>query len=703
MAKKIPPPAPKGAASKTPAAKTTSSKTTSSKTTAPKPSTPKLPAPKPSAPKPAAPSPKPPRPAPPGATPTKTVVPKTAAPPARFAGLDGLRAIAVITVILFHLTPGAAPGGYLGVDIFFVISGFLITALLVRERNKSGRIRLLEFWRRRARRLLPALILLVVVSCSVALVAGGNVLIGLGRQVLGAATFSSNWLSISAGSSYFSESNPELFRNLWSLAVEEQFYLVWPVAILALLFVRSTTIRCIIIGALAVGSALAMAFIYVPGGDATRVYYGTDTHSFGLAIGAVLALASRQWWPSPLEWPRWLRAALQSAGTLAIVGLIVASLLLPADADFTYQGGLAAIAVLSAIAIAGATMPGSLLGHLLDVGPLRWVGERSYGLYLWHWPVFVLTVALLPGFALAGPSAWALGGIALVITVLAASLSYRYLEQPIRKNGFRASFRSVMSAWSNRKRWAQTGGWRGAVPRLLLGMVLLALVAGGGVATGFSIAQDPGETDAQVLIEAGQSIAAPPQVAVPPTSTGEVTPAVIPGGDQITAIGDSVMLASAPELVRAFPGISIDAVVSRQLRQAPEIVAALKAEGSLRQTLLLGLGTNGPIDSDVLNQVRKIVGPDHQIVVVSVQAPRWWTPGVNSTLSAFALQYRNVELANWEGAIQGSLKLLARDQIHPGDAGGAIYASTVRDALQRLAELPPVLSAKEYGLAPFPS
>lgn len=631
-------------------------------------------------------------------------------PHAWFTGLDGLRAIAVITVIVFHLTPGAMPGGYLGVDIFFVISGFLITALLVREHDKRGRIRLFGFWRRRARRLLPALGILVLVCCSAALLVGGNVLVDLGRQVLGAATFSSNWLSIVDGSSYFAESNPELFRNLWSLAVEEQFYLVWPLAIVALLFVRSTTLRCLIIGALAVASALAMAFVYQPGGDATRVYYGTDTHSFGLAIGAVLALASRKWWPWPLAWPRWLRGTLQIAGAAAVAALIAASFTLPADADVTYQGGLAAVAVLSAAAIAGATLPGSLLGRLLDVAPMRWVGERSYGLYLWHWPVFVLTAALLPSFALDGASAWALGGIALVATVIPAALSYRFIEQPIRKNGFRATFRTALTWVAGSRRteaWRASGtrtrGWPTVIPRVASAVLVLALLTGGGVATGFSIALDPGETDAQAFIEAGQKVAPPPTAAVLSPVNQDSPPAAIPGGDQITAIGDSVMLASAPELSSAFPGISIDAVVSRALIQAPGIVSSLKSSGALRTTLLLGLGTNGPIDDEELEQVRNILGPDHQIVLVNVQAPRWWTPGVNDTLASFASRYRNVELANWQTAIAGRLDLLARDQIHPGDAGGAIYASTVREALQRLAELPPVLSAKEYGLAPYPS
>lgn len=635
---------------------------------------------------------------------TKTPsAPPATAPAPRYAGLDGLRAIAVLTVILFHLTPGAMPGGYLGVDIFFVISGFLITALLVRERDRSGHIRLVDFWRRRARRLLPALIVLVLTCSTVAIVAGGNVLVGIGRQVLGAATFSSNWLSIARGTSYFDDATPELFRNLWSLAVEEQFYLVWPLVILVLCFVRSSLLRSIAVGVVAIASGIAMALVFVPGSDATRVYYGTDTHSFGLAIGAVLALASQKWWPWPLAWPRWLRTSLQVAGATALAGLVALAFLLPANADITYQGGLVAVALLSAIAIAGSTLPESLLGRLLDAQPLRWIGERSYGLYLWHWPIFVLAVAFLPMLSLDGSGGWLLGGLAAIVTFAVSAFSYHFLEQPIRRNGFRATIRAAFSTPKMLEPHPPSTGFRRMALRISTVGLTLALIVGLGTATGFAIASDPGETDAQTLIEAGQTIAAPPPVSVESVTPGPTAPAALPGGDQITAIGDSVMLASAPELAQAFPGISIDAVVSRQLTQAPDIVTSLKAAGTLRQTLLLGLGTNGPIDSEVLDRVRSIVGSGHQIVVVNVQAPRWWTPGVNSTLGTFAVQYRNVELANWQGAIAGQLSLLARDQIHPGDEGGVIYSTTVRDALQRLAELPPVLSAKEYGLAPHPS
>lgn len=614
--------------------------------------------------------------------------PVLARPVPRYAGLDGLRAIAVIVVILFHLSPGFVPGGYLGVDIFFVLSGFLITSLLLREKAKIGRIRLADFWRRRARRLLPALGLLLLICCTAAWVVD-DVQVGLGKQVLAAVSFSSNWVAIASAHSYFDQTTPELFRNLWSLAVEEQFYLLWPLAVLVLLVIPYRRVRLTLVAALAVASAAWMALSYVLGTDATRVYYGTDTHSFGLALGAVLAILGQDWSPILLTWARWLRILLQSVGGFAVAGLIAASMLMPADAPLVYQGGLAVVAVLSALAIVGSILPGSLLGRTLDVAPMRWVGERSYGLYLWHWPVFVLVVGALPTWSRIGASGWTLGGISLAITLAAAALSYRFVEQPIRRSGFRVTFR----AWAGRLRVS---------PVSVLGTSLVALLLiGMGVGTVAAITSEPGKGDAQVRIEQGRASIAKLPVIPRPEPAKEVS-AAVPGGDQITAIGDSVMLASAPELQAAFPGIHIDAAVSRQLAEAPEILSSMLAQGTLRPTVLLGLGTNGPIDRVVLDEIRSIVGPRHQIVVVDVQAPRGWTPEVNAALSHFAQQYRNVEFANWHDAIASHLQLLARDQIHPGTRGGQIYAGAVRDALQRLAELPPALAPKDYGLAPTP-
>ena len=613
--------------------------------------------------------------------PTPTRMPDSVDPrSARLAGLDGLRAIAVLAVILYHLGAGVLPGGYIGVDVFFVISGYLITGLLVREKDSSGRIRLTGFWMRRARRLLPALGLVVVVSATAALVIGGNTLVHLGRQVLGAATFSSNWLSIASSQSYFDGTSPELFQNLWSLAVEEQFYLAWPLVILLLLAVRSRRARVSIALAISVGSAVAMA-VLTPSGDPTRVYYGSDTHSFGLAIGATLAILHRDW-PAGTG-PR-ARRVLPALSALAVVAIVALAVVLPADALFTYRGGLVLVAVLTALAIAGGVH--SRVGAALDCRPLRWIGARSYGLYLWHWPVWVLVTAALPTVVRAG-TGWMSGAIAATITVIVAAASFRFVEEPIHRAGLRLTVR----------------GWFGSRPRTarrgaaIVSAILLVVALTG--ATGVAIASDPGATDAEAVIEHGRKSVLPARPAPVPTTA---TLPSLPGGDQIDAIGDSVMLASAPELQAGFPGIQIDAVVSRQLSSAPAIVQGMRDSGTLRPVLLIGLGTNGPIDRQSLEQIRSIVGPRHDIVVVNVQAPRGWSDEVNDTLTRFAQQYSSVELANWRDAISSRLELLARDQIHPGSAGGVIYVRAVTDALQRLAELPPSRGPNDFGLAGTP-
>jgi len=630
-------------------------------------------------------------PAPPPTRSPVAVAPRSA----RLAGLDGLRAIAVLAVILYHLGFGILPGGYIGVDVFFVISGYLITGLLVREvdvrHNTSGRrIRLGRFWMRRARRLLPALGLVVIASASAALVIGGNPLVHLGRQVLGGATFSSNWLSIAASKTYFDEATPELFRNLWSLAVEEQFYLAWPFLVLLMLAVRSRRARLLIVVAIAAGSALAMALL-AGTGDPSRVYYGSDTHSFGLAIGAILAIVHRDW---PASTGRFAQRVLPPIAAMSLLGIVTLAVTLPADAPVVYRGGLVLVVLLTAIVIAGAAVTGSRVGAVLDSRVPRWIGERSYGLYLWHWPVFVLTTAALPVLERTG-TGWVIGGIALVITVIFATFSYRFVEQPIHRDGFRATVHR----------------WFGTRPRSVtrIGAIVstIALTLALTATTGIAISADPGLTDAQAAVERGRQAMTPSHPQPVPTQTPAQTqtqaaPSRVPGGDQIDAIGDSVMLASAPELQAGFPGIQIDAVVSRQLSSAPAIVQALHDAGTLRPVLLIGLGTNGPIDRRSLDQIRTIVGDHHEIVVVTVQAPRGWTDGVNDTLTSFAEQNRTVAVANWHDAISTRLDLLARDQIHPGSAGGLIYVSAVTDALQRLAQLPPPRGPRGFGRARIP-
>ncbi|HLU63378.1 MAG TPA: acyltransferase family protein [Protaetiibacter sp.] len=606
----------------------------------------------------------------------------TPAPPiARVAGLDGLRAIAVIVVVLFHLTPGLMIGGYLGVDVFFVVSGFIITRLLLTEHATQGGIRLGAFWVRRARRLLPALVLLLLVISSAALAVGGDVLVGLGGQLAASLTFSSNWYFIVTGSDYFAHTAPELFRNLWSLAVEEQFYLLWPVVLLFVVLRLSRGGRVAFLAALTAASAVAMALLLVPASP-TAVYYSTGTHAFGLTLGALLAVVSHRWPTHALEWRRGVRAGLGVAGVVALAGLLALSAVMPGEADWAYQGGLVAVAVLTSVLIAAFLVPGSALARTIDAGPLRWVGERSYGIYLWHWPVFVLLAAALPGWTRDVGSAWLLGAIAAVVTVVAAALSFRFIETPIRRNGFRASWR----AW--------VGGWRRSRLAALASALVLALVVGGLAGTATAIVVQPSASEVEQRVQAGEhALRETPR----PTPSPSATPSPEPGGpppqlsgEHITAVGDSVMLAAVPELQEAFPGIHIDAAVSRQMWTAPGILRELRDAGALRRVVVVALGTNGSIGEETLLEIREVLGPERELVLVTAQAPRGWIPGVNAQLAAFAWQYRNVELADWYTAIQPNLGELARDQVHFGHVGATIFTATITQALQRLATLPPL-------------
>ncbi|TGJ97351.1 acetyltransferase, partial [Actinotalea fermentans ATCC 43279 = JCM 9966 = DSM 3133] len=373
----------------------------------------------------------------------------------RIAGLDGLRALAVLSVMVFHFAPQVLPGGYVGVDIFFVLSGFLITTLLVREFRARRAVSLSRFWVRRARRLLPALGLVVLVGTAAAGLVGGDLLVGIGAQVAGAATFTSNWVYIAQGSTYSGGLAPQIFANLWSLAVEEQFYLVWPLVVVGVLALRITRRRALVLaGVLAVVSAVAMAVLYSPGTDPTRVYFGTDTHLFGLMIGAFLAFWHlRTGRPtlvreSPRTTTRRGAVLVVGAGIVGAVVLAVAMFWMPWDDDLTYRGGLFGVSLATA-GVVNLVLHAPGLGKQLDRGPVGWVGARSYGLYLWHWPVFVLAAALAGGGGLhASPGPW-VALAATVVTVGAAALSYRYVERPVMGRGLGGYVRTVV-AWLRR-------------------------------------------------------------------------------------------------------------------------------------------------------------------------------------------------------------------------------------------------------------
>jgi len=615
----------------------------------------------------------------------------------RIRGLDGLRAVAVVAVIAYHLFPGALPGGFLGVDVFFVVSGFLITTLLLREVAEHGRLRLGRFWERRARRLLPALVLVVVVSVPIAWWADPDLVVGIGRQVLGAATFSTNWLAITAGSSYFDATQPELFAPFWSLAIEEQFYLVWPVVLVVLLVVcRTPLARARVAAGGALASALAMAVAFHPGDDPTRVYYGTLTHAFGLLLGASAAFA---WAGRDELWPR--RPWVRWVGPGALAGLAVLVATMSAQSAIAYRGGIFLASLLALVAVTACTVPqhgsdahvgpdaresGDRYVRVLEAGPFVWVGERSYGLYLWHWPV-ILVVAAVLGDAPGTATWWRTAVVAVAATTVLAWASHRWVETPVRRRGARETLREALSALRSGRRPAQ-------IAFAVASVAVLATVA--------VVAFGPTQSSAQQAVEQAQRQIAAQEAAARAAAQDEAQKATkseagalretdagaddwTVDADQVSAFGDSVLSAAAPTLYDHFPGITIDAKPIRKWIDAAPIIEKAAADGRLRPVVVLNFGTNGGFEfkgsTKAVERILDAIGPDRKVVVVTINGISSWVPAANEKLEAMVADRPNVTVADWNAYVHDHAGLLHADRTHPNMAGVQEYASVLRDVL----------------------
>jgi peptidoglycan/LPS O-acetylase OafA/YrhL len=320
-------------------------------------------------------------------------------------------------------------GGFLGVESFFVLSGFLITSLLLVEWRHHERISLSRFWMRRARRLLPALLLVIGAVVGFTMLVLPNEADGLTSDTLASLGYVMNWHLILGSTSYFDPfARPPLLQHVWSLAIEEQFYLLWPLLFVAGMRVLRRIGLLIAVLAAALGSTLLMVWLYTPGVDPSRVYYGTDTRATALLVGAALALV---WLPGavPASQSHKLGRALDIAGMAALAGLLASFLFIHDYQPWLYQGGFAAVSLATVVAIAAVVHPQArVLPGLLGVQPLRWLGKRSYGIYLWHWPVFMVTRP----YADVPLDGWQLFVVRLAIVLVLTELSYRLVEMPIR-------------------------------------------------------------------------------------------------------------------------------------------------------------------------------------------------------------------------------------------------------------------------------
>ena len=599
-------------------------------------------------------------------------------------GLDGIRALAIIGVLLFHADIPGAQGGFLGVDLFFVLSGFLITSLLLTEISATGRLNYAGFYLRRARRLLPAMFATLGLSLVLAWLFARDALSQVLKDIPFALTYITNWAYVFRNESYFQAiGRPPLLQHLWSLAIEEQFYLIWPsvVVLLAWLFKRYLT-RAVLVTAV-VGAAVSTALLawvsatngYPDLADPSPAYFATHTHSMGIMVGAALAtlFAGRF---SQREPSRATQVTASLIGTVGVVGVVASFIWLSQYTSALYRGGLLVFALVCALAVAGAAVPGSLFGTVFGRQPLRYIGQRSYGLYLFHWPIFML---LRPGqdIALTG---WANTALRLALTFAVAELSYRYIEMPVRTGALLRWWRGDTSA---RRTWlGRPQAWR------RVAVVSAATVAAIALVAGVSTAQ-PAKVVARPVLphvvfnhaKFGPFIpeALPPAVKPVPRV---VHPRVVPIVRASTwLIGDSVMLGARGGLGHQFSHMRINAVVARQPREFPKIVKQLRSQHALPRVVIIHMGTNGYVSAPILRHVLFQLRGVPRVILVTVHVPRPWTDGSNIMIRKLASHYRNVVIADWATYANGHPGWFVPDGAHLTPSGVKAYSALLAEAV----------------------
>jgi peptidoglycan/LPS O-acetylase OafA/YrhL len=572
-------------------------------------------------------------------------------------GIDGLRALAVAAVFVYHAKGGWLPGGFLGVDVFFVISGYLITSLLLAEFSEHGGIDLGGFWRRRARRLLPADYALIG-ACLIVGATFERGTFALRGDALAAIFYVANWRFIFEHQSYFAQfGKPSLFRHLWSLAVEEQFYLLWPPLLLLGLRLRARRALPLVVAAGALASTALMATLYTPGTDTSRVFYGTDTRSAPLLVGVVLAFV---WRPGSL--PRIRRSRLDRGGVVALAAVIAAFAVLHDGSAVVYRGGFLALALCTAVLLASVVHPSGSLGGLFSRPFPRWLGERSYAVYLWHWPVIVLCPAgrLWTPFVQVGATA-----------VLAES-SYRWIERPIRRGALsRVQLRMPRLVAQPR------------TPFAVAGLALAALVALAVVEPPRVNALPPGFTKSTLAASKHTEthlVSLPRQRRAPVRRHAAATPK-IPRSGPILALGDSVMLGASSALTAALgPELRVDAVVARQIDDTIARIQAYKAAGTLPRRVIVQAGENGPLYYADWSRLRAALLGIPLVVLVNVRVDRPWQDQVNKALLEAIAGWRHATIADWYDASGGKDVLV--DGTHTTPGGAKLYAALIARALR---------------------
>lgn len=594
-------------------------------------------------------------------------------------GIDGVRTLAVLGVIIYHLLPTTLPGGYLGVPLFLLISGYFVTLQLVRQMDQTGGIQLTKFYLKRLRRLYPVLIVMLTVTTAYITLFARDLLHNIKSTIATNLLWVYNWWEIGHGQSYFDRFNGESpFTHLWTLGVEAQFYFLWPLILFMLFLIlrkRSKIKWTVFI--LAVASAVEMALLFDPQ-NINRVYYGTDTRAFSLLLGSWLALC----WPIDR-----LNASLTAHAARILDGVGIGALLitllgfftLPGQSSWTYRGGMFFYSLIGMILIATVVHPGSHMNRWLTNPFFTWIGQRSYGIYVYQLPVMVFYERVVEIGR--HPVINALVECLLILAI--SEFSYRLVEQPLAHYQWRYLPASIRH-WIDFKihDWHQ---WLKVGPVVIICFIALC---------GLMLPSKPAKKSAvQTRIEKSRQATAAKNKQIAKGKTAKVnvnskslqkkyglTSNQLKAASElkVTAIGDSVMADASQDIQEIMPHAYVDAEVGRQGSATPAVIKDLKAKGQLQKNVILNLGTNGAMDSQTINDILTAIGKDHQVYWITPHVPtRDWEQTVCDQIKQAAKQNANVHVIDWNQAANGHAKWFAQDKVHMNEQGNAYFTRLI--------------------------
>jgi peptidoglycan/LPS O-acetylase OafA/YrhL len=564
--------------------------------------------------------------------------------------IDGLRAVAVIAVMLYHLGFNWIPGGFLGVDLFFVISGYVITRLLLDSIQRSGGLDLRAFYGARIRRLLPPLVFMIITTTIVVGFWAPDTM----RRFLGDTPFAlfggMNWWLVFRETDYFEAiGRPPLLQHTWSLGVEAQFYLVWPLILLLVLryFGKNKIPGAALLIAAFSGIALLVVSLQIDAANSSKishVYFGTDTHSIGLFLGAALAVS---WIPQNLQETVTRKAQdfIDGIGIVGFLGIIAAFLFIDESDPTLYKiafplAGICGCAILTSI-----VHPASRFAPILSSKPFVWIGERSYAIYLWHWVVFQVT---RPDYDLEG-SEWALYTLRVLIVFALADISLRLVELPVR-TGLIDYWLKGMKYRTKRVQLRQKAGV------LLIVVSLIGMTA--------SVASNAIAKSDKQLTELKEQLEAPtPTVPVDTSNPG------------LWVTGDSVILGIRFELDTRQPIGLINARVGRQATELLEVITNDK-ENMSTSTIVLNLGNNNKLIEAQVAAIFEEIKDQPRIVVVNTAVPRAWRDENNALIAQYAAMY-GAYLVDWAAISNGHPEYFAPDGVHLVPAGVRAYVDAI--------------------------